>query len=179
MVAARQGDLLSNLLLSFEYGAAEVASADAEFDRDVALLTFSVDERSARHKLDRGNIAQRYRHDTAASGVRRADRDAADCIEALAIFRGKPDDHRKIAVASFLIQITRCLPSYRGRNRRVDIAGSQPVASRPGSVDLNLDRRLTKRVEHGEIGDPRYRTHGLLDFRGGLFQNGEIVAEQL
>src|SRR6202030_2606100 len=80
-IAGRQLHLLRDLLLRFEDGAAKVAPAHAEFDRNVALLVLAIDERGAGNQFHRGDIGQRDRHHAIAARVWRADRDAADRIE--------------------------------------------------------------------------------------------------
>ena len=100
-VAAGQSDLVGDLLLRLEHRAAEIAAAHAELDRDVALLVLAIDEGRAGDQLDlrprrsAGSARRRCR-----SGSVRADGDAADGVEALAVFRREAHDDREIAVAA-------------------------------------------------------------------------------
>ena len=55
-------------------------------------------------------------------------RDAADGTEALAVFRRKTHDHRKVPVAAFLVQISCGLAADRGCDGRID-SGSGGRAS--------------------------------------------------
>ena len=55
-VAAGHLHLFGDPLLSVQHGAAEVATAHAELDRNIAFLIFAVDERGARHQLHIGDI---------------------------------------------------------------------------------------------------------------------------
>ena len=131
-------------MLGFEDGAPEVASAHAELDRDVALLILAIDEGRAGDEPYGSGVGERYRHDAAAAGVWRADRDAANGVEALAIVRREAHDHRKVPIATLLVEIAGCLASDRSDYSRVDVAGGEPVARGSGAVDVDLDRRLAE-----------------------------------
>src|SRR6266481_986150 len=143
-VAGWQLHLPRDFLLGFEDGSAEVAFADAEFDRDIALLILPIDEGRSRDEPYGGDVGERYRHNAAAAGVWRADRDAANSVEALAIVRREAHDHRKVPIATLLVEIAGCLAADRSGYRRVDVAGGEPVARGSGAVDVDLDRRLAK-----------------------------------
>ena len=71
-VAARHLDLLGDPLLGLQDGAAEVAAAHAELDRDVALLLLAVDVGGAGHELHVGDLGQRHLGDAAARPARRS-----------------------------------------------------------------------------------------------------------
>ena len=82
-----------------------------------------------------------------------ADPQIVDRLGALAVFRRKPDDDREMPVAAGLVEVAGAVAADRDLDGGVDIAGRQPVARRPGAIDVDLDGRLAERGEHREIGD--------------------------
>jgi hypothetical protein len=62
-IAGRQPDVLGDALLGLEHGAAEIAAAHRELDRDVALLLLAIDVEGAARQADRGDLAQRHLDD--------------------------------------------------------------------------------------------------------------------
>ena len=81
-------------------------------------------------ELDRRDIGQRNLHDAAAVRVRRADRDAPDRVEAVAILRRQADDDREVAVAAVLVEIARGLAADRRLHGRVDVARAAARSAR-------------------------------------------------
>ena len=95
--------------------------------------------------------------DAVAVRIRRADGDVADGVEALAVFGRQAHHDRKVAVAAVFVEIAGGLAADGRLDGRVDVARREPVARGPGAVDVDPDRRLAERVEHGEVGDARHR----------------------
>src|SRR5262249_7496867 len=112
-IAAWERHVLRDLLLSLQHGTAEIAAAHAKLAGDVALLLLAIDKGSARDQLDLGDVAQGNLHNAVPAGILRADGDAADRLEALAVLRRETHDHRKMAVAPLLENVARRLPPDR------------------------------------------------------------------
>src|SRR6266446_5234534 len=83
----RKLDFIGDLLLRFDHRTAKVAPAHTEFDRQIALLLFAVDERGAGDDFHLGDLGERDLYDAAPAGILRPHRDVADRLEALAILR--------------------------------------------------------------------------------------------
>ena len=126
-VAARQLDLLGDPLLRLEHGAAEVAAAHRELDRDVALLLLAVDVEGAATTSSTLATSVSGTWITPLVGLH-ADRDALDRLEVLAIARRQPHHHREVAVAAVLVEVARRLAADRRLHRGVDVAGREAVA---------------------------------------------------
>src|SRR5579872_5997139 len=97
-------NLAGDLLLRLPDGAAEIALAHRELDRQIALLLFPIDIGGARDEVDRGNLAQRYLRDRAVRAGR-ADPQVLNGLCAFAIFRCQADDDREMPVAAGFIEI--------------------------------------------------------------------------
>ncbi|OIQ81495.1 hypothetical protein GALL_367400 [mine drainage metagenome] len=178
-IAPRDLHLFLDLALGFLHGAPKIASAHAELDRNIALLLFAVDERSARDQPDFCHIAQRNLDHAVSTRVGRPDGNAPDRIQVLAIFRCQTNDDGKMAVTAILVEFAGRLPAYRGLHGRVDVPGGESVARRTGTVDIDAHRRLAQRVENRQVGDAPDPLHDMLDAGSGLFQFLQVAAEQL
>src|SRR5262249_44630330 len=86
MASGGQGDLPIDLALRFQHRPAEVAPAHAEFDGNVALLVFAVNEGRAGDQIHFGYFAQGNLHDAITAWARSADGDMAYGVEAFAVF---------------------------------------------------------------------------------------------
>ena len=62
-----------------------------------------------------------------------------------------------MAIAALLIQIAGALTADGGLDRGIDVAGREAVARGACAVDVDLERRLTERVEYGQVGDAGHR----------------------
>ncbi len=97
----------------------------------------------------------------------------------LAVFRRQPNDQREMPVASVLVEVARRLPADRGLNRRIDVAGREPIARGCLAVDIDAQRRLAERGEYRKVGHAAYVAHGVLDLLRDFRQHDEVVADQL
>jgi hypothetical protein len=131
--------------LRLQHRAAEVAPAHAEFDRNIALLLLAVDEGGARHQVDACHLGERYLRDLVCSGILHRDRQTADRLDGLPVFRREPNDQREMPVAPFLVEIARRLPAHRGLHRRIDVAGREPIARGCLAINIDPQRRLAER----------------------------------
>src|ERR1700682_3927071 len=80
-ITRRQLDFISNLSLCIQDGAAEVAAAYTEFDRNVALLLFPVDERGARNHVDPGDFLERDLRHGICCRILKPDRQPVDGLK--------------------------------------------------------------------------------------------------
>ena len=104
-------------------------------------------------RLTLATSPKRYLDDAVAAWIGGADGNAPDGVEALAVFRRQAHDHREVAVAAFLEQISGGLAADGRLQRRIDVARGKPIAGRAQAVDIDFHRRLAERIEHGKIGD--------------------------
>ena len=93
-------------------GAAKIALAHRELDRQIALLLFAVDVGRARYQLDGCDLAQRHLRD--AVRALRADPQILDRFRALAVLRRQANDDREMPVAAGLIEVAGAVASDRG-----------------------------------------------------------------
>src|SRR5262249_16344520 len=143
----RQFYLCGDLVLRLLDGAAEVALAHRELDRQIAFLLLAIDVGGARHQIDRGDFADRNLRDAAAlPGHTNAQ--ILDRLRTLAIFRRQANDNREMPVAAGLVEVAGGIAADCDLDGSVDIAGRKPIARGAGAVDVNLDGRLAERGEH-------------------------------
>src|SRR5262245_30096871 len=64
-------------------------------------------------------------------------------------------------------------------NRRIDVAGCQPIARGCLAIDIDAKRRLPQRREYRKVGDAADFAHRLFDFLRGLSQHNHVIADQL
>src|SRR5262249_38959167 len=126
-IPRRQRHFFRNLSLRLEHRAAQIPSANAEFDGNIALLLFAVDERRAGHQVDARDLAEGYLRDLVSDRILDRDRQTTDRLYVLPIFWREPNDQREVPIASLLIEIARGLPADGGLNRRIDVTGRQPI----------------------------------------------------
>src|SRR5262249_52818612 len=172
-------DFLCNLLLRLKHRAAQILPANAEFDGNIALLLFAVDERRAGHQVDARDLAEGYLRDLVSDRILNRDRQTTDRLYVLPIFRCKPNDQREVPIASLLIEIARGLPADGGLDRGVDVTGRQPITRGGLPVDIDAQRRLAERGEDRKIGHAAYFAHRGFDLVRGFRQHDDVVADQL
>src|SRR5262249_7721620 len=178
-VAWRQLHLLGNLALGVDHGAAKIAAANAELDRDVALLLFAIDEGRTGYQVDGRDLTQRYLRDLVRSWVLHRDGQTADRLYVLPVLRSQSNDQREVPVAALLVEVTCRLPADGGLHRRIDVAGRQPIARGSLSVDIDAERGLAQRGEHREINHAAHLAHRVFDLLGGFRQQDNVVTDQL
>src|SRR6185437_7320622 len=130
-------------------GAAEIAAADAELDRNVALAALAIDERSSGIERDIGKLAER---NVAVAASRRliSHLDRTDRVDAAAIFGIQPDRQIELPVA---FKDGRCGgAAERGLDDGVDVTGVEPIAGGLLPIDLDIEVRLSEKVEDSKIG---------------------------
>src|SRR5262249_50099179 len=102
--ARRQLHLLGDLALRLIDGAAEIAVAYAELDRQVALLAFAVDVGRAGDELDGGNLVERDLRGAVWSLD--ADAQSSGRFRVLSGLRREPYHDGEVPVAARLVKIT-------------------------------------------------------------------------
>src|SRR5262249_1740663 len=178
-IARRQRAFLGNPALCLEHRAAEVAPANAEFDWNIALLLLAIDERRAGHQIDLRDLAQRYLRDFIGNRILHRNGQTADGLDVLPIFGRQSNDEREVPVASFLVEVA-CRPAADGGlNRRIDVAGRQPIARGCLPIDIDAKRRLPQRREYRKVGDAADFAHRLFDLLRSLSQHNHVIADQL
>src|SRR5262249_36030215 len=178
-IPRRQRHVFRNLSLRLEHRAAQIPPANAEFDGNIALLLFAVDERRATHQVDARDLAEGYLRDLVSDRILDRDRQTTDRLYVLSIFWREPNDQREVPIASLLIEIARGLPADGGLNRRIDVTGRQPITCGGLAVDIDTQGRLAERGEDCEIGYTAYLAHRGFDLVRGLRQHDDVVADQL
>src|SRR5262249_28955635 len=153
--ARRQLHLLGDLALRLLNRASEIAVADAELDRQVALLAFAVDVGWARDELAGGALVEGNRRE--AVGSLDADAQILDRFRILPDLRREPYHDGKVPVAARLVEVAGRFAADGRSDRGIDVPGSKPITRRPRAIDFDLHRRLAERGEDGEIGNPRHR----------------------
>ncbi len=138
---------------------------------------FAVDERGARDQADSGDLLQWNLRHGVGRRILRADRQPVDGLDALPIGLGEPHDDREVPIAALFIRVSGGLPTDRCLDRRVDIAGGEPVAPGGKAVDVDADGRLAERTKRRKIGDTRYGLHHRFDLIGRLRERLKIAAK--
>ena len=151
LVAVRQLDRLGDALLGLGDRAAEVAAADAELDRNVALAALAVDEGSAGIERDIRQFAQR----NVGVGARRAsDRPTLTVRIASMLLRYLGSSlTAKANCRSPSSTVVAVVPPDRRLHHRVDVAGVEAVARGLFAVDLDVEIGLAQHMENAEVGD--------------------------
>ena len=148
-IADRQLDVLGDALLRLGDGAAEIAAAHAEFDRNEALVALVIDVGGAGIERDIGKLAQR--NISVGAGRRLiADLDVADA-SMLSRYSGASR-----TVTLNCRSASRSVVADRAAERRlndvVDVAGIEPVARRLVAIDLDVEIWLAEDAEDAEVG---------------------------
>ena len=147
-------------------GAAEVAVAHAEFDRQIALLLFAINIGGAGQQIDRRDVGQGNLHQarpapapkgrnsdraggalSRARGILHRDLEVSDVLQAFPELRREAHDNREMPVAVRLVQIAGRVAADRHFDGRVDVAGAQPVTRGALAIDVDLHGRLAERGE--------------------------------
>ena len=178
-IATGQGHLGVDGVLCLENGAAQIAAAHAELDRHIALLLLAIDEGSARYQAHVGQILERHLNEAVAGARRRGHRNSLDGLEVASIGRTQAHHHRKMPVAGALVEIARALAADRRLHDGIDVAGRQSIARGPDPIDVDADRGLPERTQHGQIRDARNLGEHLRDVVRGLLQGLEVIAVDL
>src|SRR5262249_47017705 len=168
-----------DLSLRLDHRAAQIAAANAEFDGNIALLLFAVDERRAGHQVDARDLTEGYLRDLVGDWILNRDRQTSDRLYVLPIFRREPNDQGEVPIPSLSIGVAWGLAADGGLNRRIDVTGRQPITRGCLPVDIDAQRRLAQGGEDCEIGHAAYLAHRGFDLRRGLRQNHAVVADQL
>src|SRR5262245_18665197 len=152
--------------------ALQVSPSDAEFDRDVTLVVFAVNEGRAGLFVDLGQLFER---DALALG--RVDLDVADRFDALAKLR--QESHDDVESLFAVEKLSHRLAADGRLPRRVDVARQDAVARRLVPVGADQQVRLAEFEEDAEVGhagNPRHHVPYPVGRRRQLF---EIGAEKL
>ncbi len=170
---------LRNPALGLDYGAAKIAAANAELDRNVALLLLAVDEGRTRHQIDGRHLAQRYLCDLIGDWILYRDGQATNRLYALPVFRRQSNNQREVPVAPLLIEIARSLSADGGLNGCIDVARGESITRGCLPIDVDTERRLPQRREYRKVGYTTYFAHRSFDLLCRFRQHDNVVADQL
>src|SRR5208282_365723 len=163
-----------NARLGLGDGAAEVAAAYAELDRNVALRGLVIDEGCAGIDADGSELAQRNVGRRAARGLI-CDRNIGDLLDTVAIFWREADREIELPIA---LQHRGC---HGARHCRLDngvhVARVEPIPGGSDAIDLDVEIRLTDDVENSDILHALDALHLLRYPAGVLLQHLEIRTE--
>src|SRR5215469_6561522 len=126
--------------------AAQVAPADAEFDRNVTLVVLAIDVRRSRFQFDITKLLERHQR---ASG--RRDGYGLDAVKVLPILRQESDHQREMTFA--FKDLRHCLPADRSLHDRVYIAGSDSIPGSAFAVDFYQNIGLPQFSENASVLD--------------------------
>src|SRR5262249_15586034 len=125
------------------------------------------------------DLAQRYLCDFIGNWILHRNGQTADGLDVLPIFGRQSNDEWEVPVTSFLVEVARRLAADGGLNRRIDVAGRQPIARGCLPIDIDAQRRLPQRREYGKVGDAADFAHRVFDLLRGLGQHNHVIADQL
>mmetsp|Transcript_5519 Transcript_5519/g.13306 ORF Transcript_5519/g.13306 Transcript_5519/m.13306 type:complete len:1095 (-) Transcript_5519:4456-7740(-) len=174
-VAVGQGQVLRQRGLDLRDGAAKVAAAHTELDRDVALVALVIDVGRAGVQADGGDFAQRHIARATAGVV--AHPQVADALDAGT--GGAREAHRQAVLPLAFQHRSNNRAAQRGLHNGIDIAGVQAIAGRLDAVDLDAEVGLAEDIEDAEVTDALDLPHQRHRPGGNLFEDAEIGPDDL
>ena len=171
VIAFRQLHLLIHFLDRLPHRAAEIASADAVFDRDIARVALAVNRRRAIIEANLANLSQRnpLARGSHQTNVRDVINGAAERLliaqcQVVTLFA---DQHLADGLAA-----------DRGLDRILNIGDVDAVAIGGRAIDHQVHIRLAAHLECAQIGDAGNLRHHILNFVGLRFECLQIGAEE-